>query len=88
MSNDTLGVSIDIAFMTLTMVMGEATTKERDELIIDDIVETIQDELKCTEEEARVKFEEVRERAISTLTEFGSVYDNDFTLETTGEDDE
>lgn len=68
-------ISVDVAFAILTMVIMEKSMGETDETMREDITNDIQDELSCTEEVAKEKFEEARVKAVEALNVFGEAYD-------------
>ena len=73
--SETNEISVDIAFAILTMVIMEKSMGEIDETMREDTYNDIQDELGCSEEVAKEKFEEARTKAVEALNVFGEAYD-------------
>ncbi len=88
MAETNVGVSVDVAFLVLTLVMTEKSMGERDDTMRSDIVDDIQEELQCDEETAKEKFNEVHERAVSSLNEFSDIFEGDVDFNEIGEEDE
>ncbi|AQT28116.1 hypothetical protein pVa21_175 [Vibrio phage pVa-21] len=88
MAETNVGVSVDVAFLVLTLVMTEKSLGERDETMRSDIVDDIQEELQCDEETAKEKFDEVHERAVNSLNEFSDIFEGDVDFNEIGEEGE
>lgn len=88
MAETNVGVSVDVAFLVLTLVMTEKSMGERDDTMRSDIIDDIQEELQCDEEAAKEKFNEVHERAVSSLNEFSDIFEGDVDFNEIGEEDE
>lgn len=88
MAETNVGVSVDVAFLVLTLVMTEKSMGERDDTMRSDIIDDIQEELQCDEETAKEKFNEVHERAVSSLNEFSDIFEGDVDFNEIGEEDE
>lgn len=87
MAETNVGVSVDVAFLVLTLVMTEKSLGERDETMRSDIVDDIQEELQCDEETAKEKFDEVHERAVNSLNEFSDIFEGDVDFNEIGEEE-
>lgn len=88
MAETNVGVSVDVAFLVLTLVMTEKSLGERDETMRSDIIDDIQEELQCDEDVAKEKFDEVHERAVSSLNEFSDIFEGEVDFNEIGEEGE
>lgn len=79
-------VSVDVAFLVLTLVMAEKSMAEHDDVMRSEIIDDIQEELQCDEETAKEKFNEIHERAVSSLNEFSGIFEGDVDFNELGEE--